>query len=175
VQTNGAKIKKIDAENNSLTKLIQERSLAEAEALKRKQEMDTEADLVMTRTNAKAEEMLRLAEARAKELRFIAEAERDADLLRAEGQKALAEAQIVQYSNANVLQLEMMRLYVEASKYLATAPVPAVLLQQNMGGSSGDEGGTGDMLNMFRKQGKNLLGAAMGGSGVESQKSKKST
>merc|ERR1712179_290308 len=116
-----------------------------------------EADLVLTRANAKADEMLRLAEARAKELKFIAEAQRDADLLRAEGQKALAEAQIVQYSNPNVLQLEMMKLYVDSCKYLAKAPVPAVLLQQNAGGSGEDNGGTSDMLNMFRRQGKSLL------------------
>lgn len=173
VQTNGAKIKKIDAENHSQTKLIQEKALAQAESLKRKQEMETEAQLVMTRTEARASEIHQLAEARAKELTTIARAERDADLLRAEGQKALAEASIVRLSNPNVLQLEMMKLYVEASEYLAKAPTPAVLLQNNSGDRGDDSSGNADMLSLFRNQGKQLLGAAMNGSGVDGSKAKK--
>lgn len=173
IQTNGAKIKKIDAENNSQTTLIQKRAEAEAAALTLRQEMQTEAEQIEQRAKSRALEMNRLAQARADEMQLLAKAERDADLLRAEGQKALAEAQIVQYSSPQVLQLEMMKLYVEACKAMATAPTPAVLLQQS-GSNSSDANASGgkpgmsgeaatDLLNVFRKQGKYLLGAAMQG------------
>jgi hypothetical protein len=182
VQTNGAKIKKIDAENNSQTKLIQERALAQAEALKRAQEIKTETDMIEARAAAKACELQRLTEARVKEITALAEAERTADLLRAEGQKALADAQIKKFSNPQILQLEMMKHYVEATRALASAPTPAVLLQQSGGGGGGGRHGaegvdfdsgnvhhmpgmmgevSSDMLDVFRTQGKFLLAAAM--------------
>jgi len=144
---NHAKLKKIDVEVESELKIIAEQSKVKAQAMKRDQEIKTKAFEVESKANAEA-----------LKIRAIAEAKRDSDLLEAEGLKALAEAQIAKCSNPSLLQLEMMRHWVEGMGYLSQVPQPAVLLRDN--GEEGDDQGS-QLLNVFRHQGRSLLSAAM--------------
>ena len=151
----------MEIQSDAEMRLIQEKASAESAALKRSQEIKTEAENIRSQASTEAAR-----------LREIAQAKRDAALLEAEGQKALAEAQIKLYQNPQVLQLEMMKLWVQGCEALAKQQQPALLLQGGGGGGSGGMGGagagdTGGLLEVFRHQGRSLLNAAMGRGAME--------
>eukprot|EP00463_Aulacantha_scolymantha_P004769 TRINITY_DN5921_c0_g1_i1.p1 TRINITY_DN5921_c0_g1~~TRINITY_DN5921_c0_g1_i1.p1 ORF type:complete len:128 (+),score=21.98 TRINITY_DN5921_c0_g1_i1:1295-1678(+) len=109
--------------------------------MKRNQEIKTYCDQI---------EKAALAEA--SKIRKLAEANRDAAKLEAEGKKALAEAAIMKYSNPNILQIEMMKQWVQGCKKLINCPQPAVLLQSGSG-----EGGISGIIDAFRRDGNDRL------------------
>jgi len=145
-QTNEAQVKKIKVENQSQLALIEQKATVEAKAMKRDQEIKTYCDQIEKQAIAEATK-----------IRRIAEAKRDAAKLEAEGKKALAQAAILKYSDPNILQLEMMKLWVEGCKKLVNAPQPAVLLQ-----SGNSEGGPGGLVDSFRRDGASRLEKAFG-------------
>jgi len=146
---NQAKIKRINVEVKSELQLIEQKSNVQAKAMKQDQEIKTSSYEVEAK-----------AEANALHIRTLAEAERDAAILEAEGLKALADAQIAKVSNPALLQLEMMKLYVEGMGHLAMVPQPSVVLRSSDEGKTEDGNGS-QMLNVFRHQGRSLLSAAM--------------
>jgi len=115
---NKAKMEKIRVKVKSEMKLIQEKSSVEAVALQRNQEIKTGSYQI------EAE-----AQSQAFKIRTIAEAKRDADLLEAEGLSAIAEAQIQNYSHPSLLQLEMMKCWIQGIGHLTKVAQPTIVLQ----------------------------------------------
>lgn len=138
LQKNETQIERIDTEARSQLRLIEERANAEAEIIRKQ-------------NGAKAESI---------KITMLAQATRDAALLEAEGAKARAEAQIAEFSDPSLMRIRMMELWVQGAECLAKTPTPQVLLQS---GGGGDHGGGAGLLDVFRKQGKHLLSAALGG------------
>jgi len=150
-ERNSAKVKKIEVESRSQLALIQQKSEVEAKAMQRNQEIKTYCDKI---------EKAALAEK--KKIISIATAKRDAAKFRAEGQKALAEAAILKFSDPNILQLEMMKHWMQGCKNLINAPQPAVLLQSGSQGATGAQG----LAEAFRRDGKARLDLAFGAKAI---------
>ncbi|MDX1900859.1 MAG: SPFH domain-containing protein [Gammaproteobacteria bacterium] len=148
-QRNNADNLKIETEAKAAALIAKTESEANAALLKSKKE----ADAALYSATKKAESAAAARKIDSDTLVYQAQAERDAAILRAEGQKALADAQLVLLRDPNYLRLEEMKLQCEISKNLARMPTPAVVFN---GDSSAQQAGE-----MFFANGPKLIDIAM--------------
>jgi regulator of protease activity HflC (stomatin/prohibitin superfamily) len=146
---------KVQGEANR--KLVQERNAAAV--LKIKFEMEAannkiQADGNFDKAKREAETTVEAQTIAANARRSQAEAQRDADIAKAEGEKALAAAQILLLDNAGYLQIESLKHAVEIAQHLSSMQTPAVI----MGGGDSQGNGQGGM---FFGQGMQLLQYAL--------------
>jgi regulator of protease activity HflC (stomatin/prohibitin superfamily) len=141
--------------------VIREKNVAATTEIKFKMEAGNrkiEADGMYDKAKREAETLVEAQNIAAKARKEQAEAQRDADIASAEGQKALAAAQIVLLENPGYLQLKGLEYAEKIAGHLSKMQTPAVV----MGG--GDQGN--GHSSMFLGQGMQLLQFALAKNGL---------
>jgi regulator of protease activity HflC (stomatin/prohibitin superfamily) len=139
---NDAKVSQIEADAQAYKLVAQTKAEAESAAIRAQKE----AEAKVAAQNVQSEAMVKQSEAK-----------RDAAIAEAEGQKALAEAQLLLLNNPNYLALEQAKLQVEMARQLAQMHVPAMVFNSSESTPAQMFFGQGNSLVQFALQQQGLF------------------